>query len=123
MKIEVRHDHHVEANARLIDYIQTHLSGEFARHAERLTHLEVHLSDENAGKHGEHDKKCMIEARLAGLKPVAVTAKGDTIEKSLDCAVDKLHHLLDHQEGKANAHRHEGRDRHRLVMPMDAEEL
>ena len=118
MKIEVRHDHHIEANARLIDYVKSHLTAEFDRHSSRLIHLEVHLSDENAGKHGDHDKKCMIEARSAGLKPVAVSARAGTVEQALEAAIDKLHHLLEHQEGKANAHRHDSLDKHQLPDPI-----
>ena len=106
MKILVRTDNHIEGSARLNSHVRARLEQEFDRQSNRITHFEVHFSDENAAKHGEHDKQCMIEARPAGLKPVAVTAKGDTVDQALEGAVDKLHHLLEHTFAKAAGPRH-----------------
>ncbi|MEY2862307.1 MAG: hypothetical protein RLY58_14 [Pseudomonadota bacterium] len=106
MKIQVRHDNHIEGSARLIEHVRERLTQDFDRQSDRITHLEVHFSDANAAKHGEHDKKCMIEARPAGFKPVAVTCKGDTVDQAFEGAIDKLHHLLEHTFAKANGARH-----------------
>jgi ribosome-associated translation inhibitor RaiA len=110
MNIQVRHDNHIEGSARLIDYVRRRLEQDFDRQSNRITHLEVHFSDENGAKHGEHDKKCMIEARPAGMKPVAVSCKGDTVEQVFEGAMDKLHHLLDHTFAKHNSHRRDQPD-------------
>mgnify|MGYP006172692853 CR=1 FL=1 len=55
-----------------------------ARVSSRLTRVEVHLADENAGKGGADDKRCMIEARPAGQSPVAVTNHAATLEEAPD---------------------------------------
>jgi hypothetical protein len=57
----------------------------------------------------------MIEARPAGMKPVAVSCKGDTVEQVFEGAMDKLHHLLDHNLldhtfAKHNSHRRDQPD-------------
>lgn len=46
----------------------------------------------------------MIEARVAGLKPVAVEHHADTIEKAVSGATDRIKHALEHTFGKMNAH-------------------
>lgn len=106
MNIEVRTDNHIENTARMIDYVRTQLHSEFGRYSEKLTHIEVHFSDVNADKGGDQDKRCMIEARAAGLHPVAVTNKAGNIDHALDGAIEKLHHSLEHAFAKLHGARH-----------------
>lgn len=75
-----------------------------ARFGEYITRIEVHLSDENADKPGENDKKCIIEARLAGRNPIAVTGNGDTHETSTRAAIEKLVAALDTSIGRLKNH-------------------
>jgi len=65
-----------------------------------ITRVEVHLSDENAGKAGSHDKRCMIEARLEGHQPIAVTDEAETLGQAIGGAAEKLKHSLDHTLGR-----------------------
>jgi len=62
--------------------------------------VEVHLADENGQKTGGHDKKCTLEARLAGLQPVAATDHGASLDQAMDGALEKLVALLDHKLGR-----------------------
>jgi len=71
------------------------LSAELDRFSENLTRLEVHLSDENSHKDSKNDKKCLLEARLKGRQPVAVTDNGDNYDLAVDGAIDKLKAMLD----------------------------
>ncbi|XID74859.1 HPF/RaiA family ribosome-associated protein [Alkanindiges sp. WGS2144] len=109
MNIEVRTDKHIENTARMADYIRSQLTQKFDRYSEKLTHVEVHFSDENAEKGGERDKRCAIEARLAGLKPIGVTHKAPNVDLALDGAIEKLQHSLNHHLGKLNDQRHQAR--------------
>ena len=52
--------------------------------------MEVHLSDENKGKGGELDKRCLLEARIAGREPLAVDHKAPTMQLAIDGATEKL---------------------------------
>ena len=47
--------------------------------SDRITRIEVHLSDENSLKGGDHDKRCMLEARIAGMQPLAVTHLAESL--------------------------------------------
>ena len=91
---------HEEFRAKLDDL----LSEELSRFSEHITRLEVHLSDENGGKGGQNDKRCMIEARLEGRQPIAVTADADTHEQSVSEAIDKLKNSLDTIFGRSSNH-------------------
>jgi hypothetical protein len=52
--------------------------------------VEVHFSDEDGNKDGFNDKRCMIEARLAGMNPIAVINHANTHEMAVLGALDKL---------------------------------
>jgi hypothetical protein len=51
-------------------------------------------------KSGGSDKRCAIEARLAGLDPITVTEEGSTLERVLEGAADKLQKTLDRTLGR-----------------------
>ena len=105
MNIEVRTDKNIQGGERLISYVRAELMKEFQRYSERITHFLVHISDENGEKSGDNDKRCMIEARPAGLKPVAVTHKAATVDASIHGAIDKLKRSLEHLYEKKDHHR------------------
>ena len=105
MNIEIRTDKNIHGSERLISYIRAELTQEFQRYSERITHFSVHISDENGEKTGDHDKRCMIEARPAGMKPVAVTNKAANVDASIHGAIDKLKRSLEHLYEKKEHHR------------------
>ncbi len=80
------------------------LTEELSRFSDHITRLEVHLSDENGKKDGQKDKRCMIEARLEGRQPIAVTADAETHEQSVAEATDKLKNSLDTILGRLSNH-------------------
>ena len=57
-----------------------------ARFRERLTRVEVHLSDVNGPK-GGRDARCALEARAAGRQPVAVTNEAHTPDDAVKGAI------------------------------------
>jgi ribosomal subunit interface protein len=105
MNIEIRTDKNIHGSERLISYVRAELTQEFQRYSERITHFSVHISDENGEKTGDHDKRCMIEARPAGMKPVAVTNKAANVDASIHGAIDKLKRSLEHLYEKKDHHR------------------
>lgn len=76
------------------------LTAGLKRFSEHITRLEVHLSDENGTKKGENDKRCVLEARMEGRQPIAVTADAHTHEESVKSAMHKLKASLDTITGK-----------------------
>lgn len=78
------------------DYLTEHL----ARFAQDVTSIEVQLTDENHVKGGGNDKRCMMEARISGRAPVAVTHYAPNQDQAFRGAADKLAHALEHTFGK-----------------------
>lgn len=105
MQIQVNTDHNIVASAEMIAQVEELLTDKLKRFAPRISRLEVHFSDENsAAKSYGDDKKCVLEARLNGMQPVAVTANGAGIIPSLRGAIDKLRASLDTAIGKQREH-------------------
>ncbi|MFZ6052688.1 HPF/RaiA family ribosome-associated protein [Halocola ammonii] len=101
MEIQVNTDNNIEGTARLESYVTETVKKSLKHFDERLTRVEVHLSDENADKGGERDKKCVLEARPRGMDPIAVSSNDESMEKSLSHALDKLKAALKNALGKA----------------------
>ena len=105
MKIQLNTDVNIEATEGLAQHVNASLEHALARFAEHVTRVEVHLSDENAGKSGPNDQRCLLEARLEGRQPVAVTEHAATVHQALQGATQKLARLLDSTLGRLNEHR------------------
>jgi ribosomal subunit interface protein len=104
MKIQINTDNNIEAGDELIQQTQVAVESALERFAQRITRVEVHLSDENSSHKGGTDKRCVMEARLEGMQPVAVTDQAENIEQAVNGAADKLERLLDHELGRLSDH-------------------
>lgn len=101
MLIQVHTNNHVAGGEELTRHVEAVVGGALGRFGDQVTRAEVHLNDENSAvKHGGQDKRCTIEARLAGLQPIAVSHDGATLEQALDGAADKLERALDRTLGR-----------------------
>lgn len=100
MKIQLNTDSNVTGSEELRASLTSLISDELSRFDDHITRLEVHLSDENGHKSGQNDKRCMIEARLEGMKPIAVTNHADTNEQAVTGAVEKLKSSLTTIQGR-----------------------
>jgi hypothetical protein len=108
MQIQVHTDDHIHGGESLAQWVQEEANTRLARMREHITRLEVFLTDLDGGKSGINDKRCRLEARVAGRPPVSVTADADKMAVAFIDAVGKLLHLLDAELGRAKD-RH-GRD-------------
>lgn len=104
MQIQVNTDKNIEGSARMSAYFSETLEEALSRFAEQITRIEVHLSDENAGKEGSDDKRCLLEARLRGLKPVVVSHNAESLDFAVSGAIDKLVKSLESTIGKLRNH-------------------
>ncbi|MGY4386105.1 ribosome-associated translation inhibitor RaiA [Pedobacter sp. UYP24] len=105
MKVQINTDHNIEGTERLQEFLENKIATAFTRFESHLSRIEIHLSDENAGKTGPKDKRCLLEARPNGMEPLTVTANADTIESVVSSAIEKMKHVLDTEIGKLNAAR------------------
>ncbi|MEO8772200.1 MAG: HPF/RaiA family ribosome-associated protein [Ferruginibacter sp.] len=90
MTIQLNTDNNLSVHEAFGNKLKDLLFEELSRYSENITRLEAHLSDENGSKEGLNDKKCLLEARLEGRQPVAVTGLADTYELAVNSAIDKL---------------------------------
>ncbi|MFC5498893.1 HPF/RaiA family ribosome-associated protein [Caenimonas terrae] len=116
MQIQVNTGSGVDNTESLQRWASEHLSETLARFQQDITRIEVQLSDENSGKSANADKRCMMEARLAGHQPIAVNHHAETQDEAFRGAARKLLHALDHSLGKLRDH-HRDRDSIRKDEP------
>lgn len=103
--IQVNTDDNIEGGEELALRVQTEVENALARFGDQITRVEVHLRDENSHKGGTNDKRCAMEARPAGLPPVAVTHSAATVDLAVNGASEKLERLLDSAFGRLNDQR------------------
>lgn len=118
MQILINSDHHGHGGDALATTVSGMIETALARFSSHVTRIEVHMADENGAKHGAQDKRCTLEARVEGRKPVAVVGHAANMKQAVQGAIDKLSHLLDSAAGRENAHR---RDKPAL-REVDAED-
>ena len=94
MQIQFNSGKTIEGHESMQIHFSEEISQSFKRFEDKITRVEVHVGDENNEKFGVDDKRCMIEVRLAGKNPIAVTNHADTIEKAVSGATEKMKKLL-----------------------------
>lgn len=109
MQIYVNTDSNVSGTEELAEQVTTTVGARLARFGDYLTRVEVHLADESAGRTTDADQRCMIEARPAGRRPIAVTSRASTVDEAVGAAINKLTAVLtreierrDHHKGSAS---------------------
>lgn len=100
MQIQVNTDRHITGRESLADHVKTVVQDQLGRFADHITRVEVHLSDANSHKSSANDKRCLMEARLAGRQPIAVSGTADNLRQAIDGAAQKLRRALDTTLGK-----------------------
>lgn len=101
MQIQINTDHHIEGHEALAAWATGEVGTALSHHKGHITRVEVHLSDENGHKSGQTDKRCVIEARLEGRQPMAVTHHAETLYQAVTGAADKLNRLIESTLGRA----------------------
>lgn len=90
MQIQFNTDNNITGSEDLRRPLEDTISRSLDRFSDRITRIEVHLNDVNSHKGGEDDKRCMLEARLEGMQPIAVTSNAASHEQAVKSAVDKM---------------------------------
>jgi len=117
MIIQLNTDNHIAGDERLAASVSEQLERSLARFSGQITRVEVHFQDLNGERGGANDKRCMLEARLAGHEPVVVTNTADTINGALVGARDKLARLLEKHASRQRPPK--GRDPFDRIAPGD----
>jgi len=101
MHIQINADHNIEVHEALAAHLRGTVETTLERFSDRITRVEMHLSDENADKSGQNDKRCLLEARIEGRSPMAVTHKAASLGQAVDGAANKLARSIESALGRA----------------------
>jgi hypothetical protein len=95
MKIQVNSDKTIAVDAGMTGFVEGEVNRVLGRFAGRLTRVEVHLSDIDSKKsQGQADKRCLIEARPAGSRPLSATALAPQLAAAVGMAAGKMQRSL-----------------------------
>src|SRR5688572_10320566 len=101
MQVRVTTDNNIAGSEKLTGEVEDVVADVLGRFSDRITRVEVFLADENSrAKSGQNDKRCTMEARLAGHQPVAVTEQGPSLDQAIRGAAEKLEKTLDRTLGR-----------------------
>ena len=103
MQIQMNTDGNIDGHEALATQVSSVVESALNRLSDHITRVEVHLSDENSEKNG--DMRCVMEARLEGRQPIAVTHQAATLDQAIDGAADKLTKLIESTLGRLRDHR------------------
>lgn len=103
MKVILNTDNHVQGDEALAEHVNGVVESVLGRFSKQVTRVEVHLSDVNAGKAGDDDKRCVMEARLEGRPPTVASNDGPTMRVAISGAAHKLQRALDSSLGKLSS--------------------
>lgn len=95
MQIQINTDHNIEGREALAAHVSGVVESAVGRFSDQVTRVEVHLTDEAGQKNGRNDKRCVMEARLQGRQPIAVTYHAESVHQAVDGAADKLTRLVE----------------------------
>ena len=94
-------DHNIDGRESLVARITEIVESSLSRVSAHITRVEVHVTDEDGRKSGQNDKRCVMEARIEGRQPVAVTEHANTLHEAVNGAAERLTHLIDSVLGRA----------------------
>jgi hypothetical protein len=95
MKIQFNTDKNSSGSEKFIAPYLTQIEQELSRFSDRITRIEVHLSDEDGNKEGNDTKRCLMETRLKGRHQIGIINYADTNDMALSGALEKLTSSLD----------------------------
>jgi ribosome-associated translation inhibitor RaiA len=101
MQIQINTDNNISGQVALAQNVEDLLRSDLSRFSDQITRIEVHLSDENSSaKSGNKDKRCLLEVRLAGERPIATSEHAETIGEAVTFATEQMVNLLESELGK-----------------------
>src|SRR5687768_17125043 len=100
MQVQVNTSNGIENTDGLERWAGDFLNDALARFRQDITRVEVQLRDTNSVKSGAQDKRCTLEARIAGREPVAATHHAPSQDEAFRGATQRLVNLLEHTFGK-----------------------
>jgi hypothetical protein len=105
VRIQINSDKNIGVDTRVVHFVEGEANRVLKRFAGKLTRVEFHLSDVNAHKFGTHDKRCLVEARPAGHRPLTVSNAAATVPAAVGGVLIKLRSALQALFGRTGERR------------------
>lgn len=102
MHIEINTDNHIQTDESVVRHVHQSLDPLVNRFSRQVSRIEVHLHDRNADRKGDNDKHCLLEAKVDGRPPLAVSDDASTLAAAISGAAKKLQRVLDSDLGRLN---------------------
>lgn len=100
MQFQFSSDNTIKGSERMAEQIEQLARQRLSRIADRLTRVEVHISDVNGARDAGDDKRCAMEIRPAGMDPIAASDQAANIDGAVSGAAAKVLAAFDRQVGK-----------------------
>jgi hypothetical protein len=94
MIILINTDKNLQENEAEREALKLLIRQEMKSFIPHISRIEVHLTDENGAKSGFDDKRCLMEVRIEGRLPLAVTEHAETEDLAVAGALEKLKELF-----------------------------
>jgi ribosome-associated translation inhibitor RaiA len=114
MQININTDKTIERHQGLDDHVESVVNAAVARFGEQITRVEVHLSDDNSQKSADGGNRCLLEARVTGYQPIAVSEHAATLHQAISGAAENLKRAVDSALGRLH-----DKQMHKSPAPVD----
>lgn len=101
MQFMFNSDNQTPLGSEAAEKVEAIVGSRLGRISDRLTRVEVHVSDVDGARSGGDDKRCAIEIRPNGMRPITAADQASTVEGAVSAAADKVLKAFDRQIGKA----------------------
>jgi ribosome-associated translation inhibitor RaiA len=106
MQIQVNSDKNIGGRETLAADISEVVDHALSHFRDRITRVEVHVTDQNSDKKGGGDDvRCLMEARLKGRQPVVASHQAANLDQAVDGAADKLSKAIESIIGRLRDHK------------------
>ena len=105
MIIKFNTDKTINGDERKEAFFTKQISEALQRFDSKITRVKVHLKDKNGKKEGFNTMACIMEARIEGRQPIAVSSQSNTTEQAISDATEKLKASLKTILGQMQSHR------------------
>jgi hypothetical protein len=100
MQVIINTDHNITLSEEATTELEATVRSMLDHVASHLTRVEVHVTDESAGRSTGNDIHCVLEARPERLDPQSVTENAATVELAVHGALKKMVHSLETTFGR-----------------------
>ena len=103
MQIQINYGD-VNNSPAISDHVTKQVNRALKHTAKRITRVEVHLRDDKQKRGGPSDKRCTMEARIAGQQPIATSDSHNDLYQVITQAADKLSRAVQRKLERSESH-------------------